>query len=108
VVMTAKEVHQGRIDRGLTQVELAKEVGLSVGSINSYEHGTRNITKAAESKISLAFKRIKPLNEQPAQATLLAELSDANTRFQWEGTLLRPTEVELIKVIAKTLVDQRK
>ncbi|WP_203624400.1 helix-turn-helix transcriptional regulator [Lacticaseibacillus sp. 866-1] len=106
--MTAREVHEGRIARGLTQRELATEVGLSVGSINSYEHGIRSITKEAETKLSLAFKRIKPLSEQGPLPTHLAELSDTNTTLQWQGTHLRPTEVELLQVLAKTMVEQRK
>lgn len=108
MAMTVEELKRGRKSRGMTQRELAEAAGISLGSVNSYEQGTRNITAEAANKIEAVFKNVLPVVQRGPQPTLIADLSDINTTLQWEGTNLRPPEVELVRVVARTLVEQRK
>ena len=108
MVLTMDAIKRGRHERGLTQQELATAAGVSLGTINSYEHGTRNITAAMSNRIEKAFQQIKPIKAREPQLTRVADLSDITTMLQWQGTRLNPSQTELLRVLAKTMINQIK
>lgn len=105
-MLTIAELRTGRKARGLSQKDLAKVAGISLSAVNAYEQGARNLTATASSKIEAVFKRMPTLDVEP-QRTQIADLSDPNTILVCDGTILRAPEIELIQVIAKTLIGQR-
>lgn len=108
MALTVEQIKHGRTVRGLTQAELATATGLSVSSVSAYEHGTRNLTEDASKLIEAVFTQISPLKDRSPQLTKVADLADITTLLQYQGTRLNASQAELLRVLAKTMIDQKK
>lgn len=103
---SANDVAKARKERRMNQQELAKRSGLSPSLISGIENGTRRVTKATQEQLELAFKQVTPYGS--ATQTRIADLSDAEILLQWHGHQLNAYETQLVRVLTKTMIDQRK